>query len=994
MVRYVGLAWVVVVLCGCGNSIFALESAGLDDSELSSVVVAVQPNPVLEQTAYVLSGSGFRNDELLTFSFADPVCCTTVELVASGGAFSVTRLAHEAGAYRVDILRSTRGWRSRSVTFQFSVVASPSTDGGPPGDPPDSGTVVPPEDGGVVVPPEDGGNTGFGTCPAGQEDFYGTCVATLKLFGQTTWKEASRDTVSGHSLYHGPGVVVDTSSKPNRIYVADTGNSRVLAFKALGTCRSAIAMQCTNDSDCPSGDSCAINALRDADLILGQPDSEHAACNGDVNVGLLGKTSATSMCLLEYPVGTNTAEQWGAVNFSVDDSGDLYFPDFFNNRVLVFREPLSADTSLGRGDAVPDLVLGQEDFESNRPNRGMAQPDARSLRLHAFVSTRGGTSVDLQGNVWIADSGNHRVLRFPPGSKTADLVLGQASFTSADYSYCSPPQAPAFQLNKICNPTMVKLDPYTGDLYVVDETSTVGAFGVRILVFHPPFSNGMAAARTLAPNYSGPVPGYADPYYLQATGLEINTYRTGPYASGVLWVTEHAARRALLLDGNGNILEVIGAQNASVRGGDSPYWYPGCGTVYEGYRLGWPHGVSGFDDDSNIYLADEWFSRVSRYKLPYDPVAVGTSTCLPNPSGGFLQGNGPGPAKISEVVGAIARGNQLIVKDNARLLVWNNYMNKPLGANADVVVGQPSFTTRSDTSHALGARAFHVVDDKNRLWTANAHGPLVVYQLPFAAGAVPLKNFVTLSWADDGQPIPYQTVSVAFDPLTRKMWIVNGNRLLRVSNVDDFATGLRVDQVIGQSTKTENKCNRGQALPDATTLCNALQAKFDKAGNLYVVEGNYECHANDRIVVYSAADLAAATGMFPNLAAKKVFDRRFTGNFSMSAQCGISMADVNRPFSPVSIAFNSRNELVVGNDGYYPVPEERAAKQIYLYRNPLTKQAPDFSIRIPVGASGEVNFDERDRLIVQDHTWYRVWVIDPEEMDEQGKPVWLVPTGY
>ncbi|MCC6933179.1 MAG: hypothetical protein IT292_07995 [Deltaproteobacteria bacterium] len=33
-------------------------------------------------------------------------------------------------------------------------------------------------------------------------------------------------------------------------------------------------------------------------------------------------------------------------------------------------------------------------------------------------------SVDKDGNMWVADTYNSRVLRFPPNSKTANLVLG------------------------------------------------------------------------------------------------------------------------------------------------------------------------------------------------------------------------------------------------------------------------------------------------------------------------------------------------------------------------------------------------------------------------------------------------------------------------------------------------------------------------------------------------------------------------------------------
>jgi hypothetical protein len=196
-----------------------------------------------------------------------------------------------------------------------------------------------------------------------------------------------------------------------------------------------------------------------------------------------------------------------------------------------------------------------------------------------------------------------------------------------------------------------------------------------------------------------------------------------------------------------------------------------------------------------------------------------------------------------------------------------------------------------------------------------------------------------------------------------------------------------VDMVLGQVDKT-NLCNRGLSAPTAQTLCNARRIRFDRLGNLYVVENDYECHPNDRVTVFAAADLAAAAGLFPNLAATIVFNRRMTQDFTMPAQCGVGTLDANHPFSPINVAFNSRNELVIGNDGYYPYPDQRAGRQLYLYRTPLTKQTPDAVITLPVGATGDLAFDQNDRLIVQDGTWYRVWAIDLEERAGDGSYRW------
>jgi hypothetical protein len=158
--------------------------------------------------------------------------------------------------------------------------------------------------------------------------------------------------------------------------------------------------------------------------------------------------------------------------------------------------------------------------------------------------------------------------------------------------------------------------------------------------------------------------------------------------------------------------------------------------------------------------------------------------------------------------------------------------------------------------------------------------------------------------------------------------------------------------------------------------------RFDRAGNLFVVDNTYELHANGRIVAFLAADLKAIEGMFPNVRAKKVyvasgFDEP-VGRRKLPPGPG--------PHSPVCVAFNSRDEMVVGNDGYFPDPKARTVNQLYLYRKPLQKPTPDAVIRLPLGAPGEVTFDAADNLVVQDHTYNKVWVINPDR-----DPGWLRP---
>jgi hypothetical protein len=305
-------------------------------------------------------------------------------------------------------------------------------------------------------------------------------------------------------------------------------------------------------------------------------------------------------------------------------------------------------------------------------------------------------------------------------------------------------------------------------------------------------------------------------------------------------------------------------------------------------------------------------------------------------------------------------------------MVWNDYMSKPDGAPVDLVIGQNGTDNINNRNHIVD-RSHHAVDDRARLWAGSEHGRLILYQLPFTAGAEPLRTLIPLYWADDpNTEVQYRTGAVAFDPFNRHLWIVDGSRLLRVTNPDDWSGKLLVDVVIGQTDKTTNEMNRGMSHPDAASLASVNSIRFDRVGNLFVVDNTYECHPNGRVIAFLAEDLRQIHGMFPDIQAKKLY---CVETFDQTEICRGGMP-VDHPFSPVSVAFSSRNEMVIGNDGYYRDGRQRAIRQLYLYRRPLEKATPDDVLEVPMGAAAEMQFDDADNLIVMDHTWNKVWVID------------------
>ena len=126
----------------------------------------------------------------------------------------------------------------------------------------------------------------------------------------------------------------------------------------------------------------------------------------------------------------NAADAGMAVDFS-SPVPHLYVSDPYNNRILGFYDLRNIQAG-----QYADIVIGQPDFLHSVSNYPNGQPTSGNLSIPT------GLAVDSLGNLYVADTGNGRVLRFPapfanfqPGTpmavtESADLLLGQISFTT------------------------------------------------------------------------------------------------------------------------------------------------------------------------------------------------------------------------------------------------------------------------------------------------------------------------------------------------------------------------------------------------------------------------------------------------------------------------------------------------------------------------------------------------------------------------------------
>ena len=277
-------------------------------------------------------------------------------------------------------------------------------------------------------------------------------VLPTRILGQpraTPVTNANPNYVQGEELYAPQSVAYDKTSSPPILYVADTFNNRILAWK--------------NPLNAANG--------AQADLVIGQLDFFSTIPQGP--------NQATSLRLSE---GVSLP-----VAMTVDAAGNLYVDDANNNRILRYPRPFDQSSSILQAD----LVIGQHSLLSGtQPNLGFNVPSASTL---ALAGNRAGLAFDAAGALWISDPGNNRVMRFPASQlqpftqdPVADLVLGQADFATGKPATNT---LGALVKNALFLPSGIVFDA-SGRLYVCDSLA-------RVTVWTPPFTTAMSASRVL-----------------------------------------------------------------------------------------------------------------------------------------------------------------------------------------------------------------------------------------------------------------------------------------------------------------------------------------------------------------------------------------------------------------------------------------------------------------------------------------------------------------
>lgn len=749
------------------------------------------------------------------------------------------------------------------------------------------------------------------------------------IIGKPDFSEFTPYEVVPYKVFNPGGVIVDRSVSPGRAYIWDSGNSRILGID-LSECYAS-------DSPCP------------ADIVIGQPSGyDHSACNNDSGFQRYPErapASATTLCGI--PEDTlSILEHKTFVSMAVDEQGNLYVPDSYNHRVLKYISPFSTDT-------VADEVWGQTDFSGNLCNRVRSDspsPDASSLCFHSLYHHGAGVELDPGGNLWVADGGNNRIVRFSKDlvsgdiAKTADLVIGQVDFTSA---------SSGSTLDKLDSPAALRFGP-NGWMYVVDSGND------RVLVFKPPFTSGMSATSTFGSHFRMPL------------GIEID-----PDGEGI-WINDFGNMMIELWDWDGTtVKKVLGKDTYKPDGTCGPYLcygVPACG------------GGIGIDSQGNILAAVYGYTQdILRFPAPIPAPEQGKvhhpDKRLFHPPGGY---NLVGDKGLRSGLGVAVWADQLVVADAGRLMFWNDVNSLTSGKPADGIIGDSEF--RTYIPQCCGRLK---TDEAGRLWVQHARG-IDLYELPLYSGATPLETVDIPSPALSAQlasgsyrvsPLSSViTTSIAVPvlgggittlgsridglaPVGRGqfVWISDTDKH-RVLRIRDPLNHPMVDVVLGQVDPTGDQCNRGlvpapntgtDQVAAADMICFPGALSLDQFGNLYVSDHTLEVEGNWRLLVF-ASDLFASdsTATLFAPAATKVFPFQ-------SAQ----------PAPTWEPAFDSMNRMVVGYNAYW------GGRFVGVYDDPLGPRTDPDTYLFDYGSMPySATFDRYDNLYVGDLNRSRVLI--------------------
>jgi sugar lactone lactonase YvrE len=857
------------------------------------------------------SYSGFVNGETSASLTTQPTCTTTYTTSSAAGSAQTTSCSGAAGA-------------NYTITYVNGTVQVLSTS-----QPPLSATLV-------------WGQTGFTTKTSGVSattqfnpekvavdssgNLYevdssnhrvlmyapGSSTAT-RVYGQGgsfTTRVTGND---ANSLNTPGGIALDSSGN---VWVADTANSRVVMYPPGSTTASLVLGQSGFGTSTASTSSTGLNNpqgigsdgtnLYVADVVNNRVliyKNAASLSNGAAASVVLGQTDFVSSS-----AGLSSTKFAAPIAVNLDNSGNLYVADYSNNRVLIFHNAASLSN-----DAAASTVIGQSSFTSN--SSGTA-----SNQLHQPRSA----AVDNNGNLYVADFANSRVLYYPNAAAggngpSAQTVYGQNGFGQNSANQGGSPSATTLNF-----PAGLAFDSQ-GNLYVADEANNrVLAYGTFVpqLTWNSPnpisYSTPLSTTQLNATaNMSGsfvysPAAGTvlaAGTYTLSVTFTPTNT----AYSTVTTSVSLSVDRVQLVITGSstavyaGSPVPAITPVYSGLVNGDtgaSLTTQPTCTTTYTTAAAAGSTQTSSCSGAAGanyfpIFYGNGTVQVLSANEPAIAAVAVwGQAGSFTTNTAGLSATNLSGPSGT-----AVDSSGNLYVADtsNNRVLMF-----PPGSTTATRVYGQNgSFTTANfgATATSLNTPYGIALDGSGNLWVAD-YGNARVLMFPPGSTTASLvlgQSTFTSNTAGTTSARMWDPRSVVLIGTTLFVADSSNNRVLIYNNAAALADGAAANTVLGQSGFTSNGAGTTQT---ALNFPQGLVA--DGNGNLYVADTG-----NNRVLIYGSA-LSLSNGA---AASTVIGQSNFTSRLNGSGQSQLSL--------PIGVVVDNSGNLYVADNScnrllYYP----------------------------------------------------------------------------
>ena len=642
-----------------------------------------------------------------------------------------------------------------------------------------------------------------------------------RVLGQFDFTHNGTNILTNAGLSTPAAVAVDRSVVPNRLYVADMGNHRVLGWHSVDALKNGAT----------------------ADLVIGQQDflSSIAQCrNAAVNGATLCSPSA----------------------IAVDGAGNLYVVDQGNNRVLEYNIPFTTDT-------LPDLVFGQNgSFTSSGCNLGGSITDAT-------LCNPTGVAVDTAGNVYISDWNNSRILEYDSPLVTdthADMVFGQGGkFNSG---VCNDGGVSA---GSLCNPGQLAVDA-AGNLYASDS------FNWRVLEYNDPLTGNTTADLVFGQGNSftsntdncGTTPSSGN--LCTANGIAVDSGEN-------LYISDANFKRILEFNkpvGTGDTSAdlAIGTPNLTSLGCNAGLGSATlCGPM--GVALDSANNLYMADLYLNRVLQ---FNDPLATSPPNTTADLVLGQFDFNQHGTNIIKSGGLDLPLSVAVDPSVTPNRLYVADwqNNRVLGWKSAPGFANGAAADIVIGQPDFLSGdcNQTPPTSGAGrnppaaadtlcnpAGVAVDPQGNLYVADSSNSRVLeYDQPFGSGKITdldadlvfgqhgsFTTTIPNQGGVSGDSLSSQIFGVGTDPAGNLYVADSGNNRVLEFSAPVILSNTSADAVFGQGNNFSSNtcnfdggCNSVECFTTADALCNPSGAAVNSAGNIFIADSG-----NGRVLGYA-----------------------------------------------------------------------------------------------------------------------------------------------